>query len=78
MDGVVALGEFPVDVDELQADELQAALLEAGEDPADEEALDAVRLDEDEGAFGHVQVPWLRGEWRRNSSSGAEAMPGVR
>ena len=40
-------------MDELQADELEAALLEPGEDPADQEALDAVGLDEDEGAFSH-------------------------
>ena len=53
VDGVVALGELAVDGHELEADEPQAALLVAGEDPADEQALDAVGLDEDEGAFGH-------------------------
>jgi hypothetical protein len=76
MDRVVALGEGPVDVDELEADELETALLEAGEDPADEEALDAVGLDEDEGTFGHVQVPCSRG-WTRNSTSATGRASGL-
>ena len=49
----MAFGQLAIDLDQLQADELQATLLEAGQDPPDEQALDAVGLDEDEGAFGH-------------------------
>ena len=66
MDGVVPLGERPIDVDQLQPDELQAALLEAGEDPPDEQALDAVGLDQDEGAFVHVSS-WMGWSGRRDS-----------
>ena len=53
VDRVMAFGQRPVDLDELQADELEPALLVALEDPADEQALDAIGLDEDECAFGH-------------------------
>jgi hypothetical protein len=53
VDGVVALGQLAIDLDELEPDDLEAALFVAGEDPADQLALDAVGLDEDEGALGH-------------------------
>ncbi len=53
VDGVVLLGELARYPDELEADDLEAALFVPGEDAADEQALDAVGLDEDEGAFGH-------------------------
>ena len=51
------LGEVALDVDELEPDDLEAALLVAGEDAPDQLALDAVGLDEDEGAFGHAGSP---------------------
>ncbi len=53
VDRVVLLGQVAAHLDELEPDELEPALLEAADDPADEQALDAVGLDEDEGAFGH-------------------------
>ena len=56
MDRVVPLGQVARDLDQLQADELQAAVLVAGEDPAGEQALDAVGLDQDEGAFVHGRL----------------------
>src|SRR6185503_19226406 len=54
---VMLLRELARDVHELQADELEPSLLVAGEDAADELALDAIRLDEDEGPFGHAGSP---------------------
>jgi len=53
VDGVVPLGQIAVDLDKLEPDDPQSALFVAGEDPADQLALDAVGLDEDEGALGH-------------------------
>src|SRR4029078_7879091 len=57
---LIALGERPSDVHELEPDELEAARLVPGEDAADQLALDAVGLDEDEGPFGawHVFLGW--------------------
>ena len=49
--GVMALGEVAVDAHQLERDEVQAATLEAPDHLADEAALDAVGLDQDEGAF---------------------------
>ena len=68
MHGVVLLGQRAVDVDQLQADDLEAPLLEPGDDPAHELALDAVGLDEEEGAL----------EFRHGSLGLASgAMPGA-
>jgi hypothetical protein len=47
----VALREVTVDAHQLERDEVQAAALEASDHLADEVTLDAVRLDQDEGAF---------------------------
>jgi hypothetical protein len=58
----MALGEVARDRDQLQADELQAAVLVPGEDPAGQEALDAVGLDEDEGAFVHGRAALMLGD----------------
>jgi hypothetical protein len=57
VDGVVALGEIAGDLDQLQADDLQPTVLVPGEDPAGQQALNAVGLDQDEGAFVHWQQP---------------------
>ena len=54
VDGVVALGKRTVDVEQLEADDAQAALLVALDDAPDQLALDAIGLDEDEGALAHV------------------------
>ena len=51
VDRVVLLGQGAVDVHELEADELEAALLEPREHATDELALDAVGLDEEQGAL---------------------------
>ena len=53
MDRVVRLGQLARRLDQLEADDLQATLLVALEDATDELALDAIGLDEDEGAFAH-------------------------
>jgi hypothetical protein len=50
---VVALRGLARRDHQLQAHDAQAALLVALEQPTDQQALDAVGLDEDEGAFGH-------------------------
>jgi hypothetical protein len=78
VDRVMTLGEFPVDLNELEPDQLQAALLEAGQDPADEEALDAVGLDEDEGAFGHgITILSLGGALRSRIAGDGRHRPRV-
>ena len=55
MHRVVLLREDPLHLDELEAHELEAPLFEPGEDATHEQALDAVGLDEQEGALeiGH-------------------------
>jgi hypothetical protein len=49
----MALRKVAIDLDELEPHDLETPLLEAGDDLADKLALDAVRLHEDESAFGH-------------------------
>ena len=62
---VVPLGERRGRPAQLQPDDLEAAFLVAGEDAAVEQALDAVGLDEDEGAFGHSGLlRWWSGSRR--------------
>ena len=68
MGRVVPLGEVAVDLDQLEADDLEAALLVAREDPTGQLALDAVGLDEDEGAFGHGRSP-SGGGWSGRAAS---------
>jgi hypothetical protein len=53
VDGIVALGQRSVDVDQLESDDLEAALFVAGDDPAGQKPLDAVGLDEYECSLGH-------------------------
>jgi hypothetical protein len=47
-------GELAVDGAELEGDDVEALALDAGEDLADQLALDAVGLDQDQGAFSHA------------------------
>src|SRR4029079_10664441 len=70
MDRVVALGEIAIDVDQLQPGELPSAFLVPREDRAGEQALDAVGLDQDEGAFVHES------SWDGWSMTGSVVVPG--
>jgi hypothetical protein len=62
--GLVPFRKLAIDFDELESDYPQATLFVAAEDPTDQLSLDAVGLDEDEGAFGHftntAAVDWIR------------------
>jgi hypothetical protein len=49
----VPLGQIAIHLDKLEPGDLEAALFETGDDTADQLALDAVGLDEDEGALDH-------------------------
>ena len=69
MGGVVLLGELTLDLDELEPHDLEATLLVPGEDAAGQLALDAVRLDEDEGSFGHADSPSVGGSAASSAAS---------
>src|SRR5688572_8501927 len=73
MGGVVLLGELTLDLDELEPHDLEAALLVPGEDPAGQLALDAIRLDEDEGSFGHADSPLVGGSSGSYADASADA-----
>ena len=66
----MALGQGTVDQDELQADELEPPRFVALQDASHEQALDAIRLDEDECAFGHDPS-------RRSGDAGSRCSVGV-
>jgi len=51
MHRVVALSQIVRHLEEAQTDHLQALALEAADDLTDEPALDAIGLDQDEGAL---------------------------
>ena len=51
VDGVVAFRHVARDAQQAQAHHFEALALEARQDVADQAALDAIGLDEDEGAF---------------------------
>ena len=67
MHRVVALRHLPWNGQQPQADDLQALPLEARHDLADEPALDAVGLDQDEGAFHGPAAPLRVGGKSRES-----------
>jgi len=56
VDGVVLLGQRAAGLHELEADDAQAALLKAADDLARQAALDAIRLDDDQGAFHNKKM----------------------
>ena len=53
MDRVVAVGQGPVYVHQLEADDPEPALLEPAENATRQQALDGVGLDQDDRAFVH-------------------------
>ena len=61
VDGVMPLGHLARDGQQAQANDLQALPLEARHDLTDEAALNAVGLDQDEGAFHGTRLLLLRG-----------------
>jgi hypothetical protein len=64
VNGVVALGQRAIDMDQLEPNDLEATLFVAGHNPAGQLTLDAVGLDEDESSFAHcTDTPadgWMR------------------
>src|SRR5206468_8448003 len=76
---VVRLREGTTHADEFQRRDLQTAPLESGEDFSDQAALHCVRLQEDEGALGHVHFPFLAffavGAGASSSSAGSRLRP---
>ena len=67
--GVVVLRGLAGGHHELEPDQLQAALLVPLEQAPDQQSLDAVGLDEDEGAFGHVDSLVMARPGRARSAS---------
>jgi hypothetical protein len=53
VNGIVALGQIPIDLDQPEPDDLEAALFETGKDAAGQLALNAVWLDEYESSLSH-------------------------
>src|SRR5207245_741690 len=76
---VVGLADGTTHADEFQRRDLQTAALESGEDFPDEAALHRVRLQEDEGAIGHVHFPFFAffavGAGASSSSAGSRLRP---